>query len=177
MESTAPSQIDVSAIALEVDLGEELAQAIADGKKLVTGELSANKRPVVLLLDGYLSTTGIQVDEKYGSHTIGFQFNENTELEAFQKLLKFFDSLPLDATWAVQDMVKNKRLYLKLKQKGNAYTAQSNIKLNPKNATNAPLARFQKVQVEVELHTYFGLDNKKCGFYFDIFNLTFDTTK
>lgn len=171
-----PTEAIAFPIAATSDISTLVSGAAADGKKLVVTDLTINDELVSLKLVGYLTTNAIQVDSKYGSHTIGFAFDEESDLAAFTALYKFFDDNILGADWKVVDMIRNKRIYLKLKVKNNQYVTRSNIKLTPKTALDAPLTRNQKVEVQVDLKAYYSLgEEKSCGFYFDIFNILFDT--
>ncbi len=175
MLPTIPSQITPSTMTSRTDLVPELDVAKASGKNLIVTELLVDKSPLVLKMIGHLTTDAIQVDEKYGSHTIGFAFNDPADLEAFSKLVEYFDECPIvNSEWKIVDMIKNDRLYLKLKNKNNKYFTRSNLKLVPKSAADAPLVRYQNVEVQAEVKAYFSLDNKSCGFYLDIFNLLFE---
>jgi len=179
MQRFSPSQIAPNSLSTP-NLGAALSAAIADNKKLVVGELFTNGQPVALKMEGYVTTNGINVDDKFGAHTLGFSFNDAKELEAFQALYKFFDKAEgIDSNWGVQDMVKGDKIYLKLKVgKNGNYNAKSNLKQwNPKNPDNAPATRGQKVDVEADLKTYFSVEEKKCGFYLTVTNLLFDTSK
>ena len=139
-----PTEAIAFPIAATSDISTLVSGAAADGKKLVVTDLTINDELVSLKLVGYLTTNAIQVDSKYGSHTIGF---------ASSHVL-----IVLDLELQVNTFVAN------------------HIKLTPKTALDAPLTRNQKVEVQVDLKAYYSLgEEKSCGFYFDIFNILFDT--
>lgn len=175
-----PSEIKSTELSADNDIKEALAKAAEDGSKLVISKLLRNGRQASLKLKGYLTTNAIEVNDTFGNHSIGFAFNDDSQLDAFLDLYKYFDALGLDSDWNVVDMIRKKCIYLKLKiGKNNQYKARTNVKLNPKTAANAPLVRHQQLEVQVDLNAYYSLDEgkKTCGFYFDIFNIVFDTSK
>lgn len=173
-----PSEAALEQLTSSEDIATMIVNGAAEKKKLVTADLLIKDAQVSLKLVGSLVTNAIMVDEKYGTHSIGFAFDDNADLVSFLEMYKFFDNLNLGADWKVVDMIRNKRIYLKLKIKNNQYVPRTNIKWSPKNAADAPLVRYQKVEVQVDLKSYFSLeDPKSCGFYFDIYNILFDTSK
>ena len=169
-----PSELAISSIAPQKDLGSEIVKNA--GKAVYCSNLVIGKTPVCLRLKGFLTTNGVTVSD-YGQHSIGFHFAEESEMDAFAKLMEVFDNdgfKVIDSEWSIKDIIKNDRIYLKLKTKNDKYTTRSNIKLDPKKAADAPLFRNQNVEVHLELNAYFGLEDKSCGLYCTVFNLIFE---
>jgi hypothetical protein len=174
-----PSQVKVDQLTFADSVPNLITQALEKNKKLTVCDVLQNDQVVSLKLVGHLTTNAIQVDSNFNGHSIGFEFDDDADLEAFLELYKVFDTVAA-LELKVVDMVRQKRIYLKLKinPKTNAYVTRSNVKLSPKSPGDAPLVRYQKVEVQVDLKAYFSIeDPKTCGFYFDMFNILFDTSK
>lgn len=169
-----PGSIDLSKVRTQADLTHAFVDAEGSNKKVVYTELVVNKKPVTLLLKGQLMTDAIQISQ-YGHHSIGFAFLDDKDKEDFMKLCDVFDDMSeLNGDWTVSELIKNDRLYVKLKNKNNRYSFRSNIKLDPKKAENTPIYRYQNVDIEVDVKAYFSYEEKKCGVYLEVRTITFE---
>lgn len=167
------SEIPSKAISTQIDLARALSDAKSSEKPMVFTDMVVDKKPIVAKLKGYLTTDAIQVSQ-YGHHSIGFSFCESEDLELFQKLSEVLDTISELRGWELGDLVKNDRLYLKLKHKNNRYLVRSNVKLEPKKAENAPIYRYQNVDVDVEVKAWFNVADKKCALYLEVRSLYFE---
>jgi hypothetical protein len=106
---------------------------------------------------------------KIPNYSMGLQFEEEKDLQAFEKLSDILttfleENLPDSEGWDLNRVVKDDRIYLKLKtdpKKNFQFT--SNVKLTPKNLSDSELFRGQKVEVVAELAPYFNFKDKKAG--------------
>ena len=166
-----PSVLDFATLKGGADLIKKLESP--ESSKIICGDIVVGSKPLVVSLVGQLPTGVINVAE-WGAHTLAFTFDDEADLKAFAKLTEVVGALPgVDATWKVKDPIVSERLYLKLKVKNDQYTFKTNVKLNAKKPTEAPLIRYQSAEVQADVKLYFSLESKTCGVYLDIFNITF----
>lgn len=169
---SVPSDVSFDTIVATADLPGSLYN---ESKPIVYTDLVVDETPLCFHLIGTLTSDAIMVSQ-YGQHTIGFEFGNPAEQVAFGRLMNFFDTVPgLDGEWKVTDLLKNQRLYLKLKHKNNKYVFGSNVELDPRKAVTAPFRRGQKVDAYVALKAYFNSKEKQCGFYFEVLDVKVET--
>lgn len=166
-----PAALNFDAIAPAADLVQKLATP--GSSKIVVGALMLDNKPITVSLVGQLPTGVINVAD-WGAHSLAFTFDDEQDMKAYGRFTEKVATLPgLDATWTVKDPINKDRLYLKLKTKNDNYTFKTNLKLNAKKPGEAPLIRYQSVEVQADVKLYFSFDNKTCGMYLDIFNINF----
>lgn len=157
---------------LNVDLVKALTRYEDTGKGfLAMGALRLGKAAFKCLLKGELTTNGIAANEfnKIPNYSLGLQFENEEDLEAFEKLndtiIKFLeDQNQKPEEWDLSKIVKDDRIYIKLKtNQKKSFEVLSNVKLDPKKLQESGLFRGQKVEVVAELAVYFNLIDKKAG--------------
>lgn len=168
---------------LNLDLVKSLTKYEDTGKGFLTmGALRINKQAFKTHLKGELTTNGIACNEfnKTPNYSLGLQFEDESDLEAFQKLndliikfLKEQHQKPDD--WDLTNLVKDDRIYIKLKtNQKKTFQVLSNVKLDPKRLQESGLYRGQKVEIVAELAVYFNLVDKKAGITISPRRLTFE---
>lgn len=166
-----------------IDLNKAFTKFEDSGKNFIAlANLKINKNAFKLLLKGELTTNGIAVNEfnKTPNYSVGIQFDEEKDLDAFEKLndqlAKFLDEhLPNADDWDLNRVVKDDRIYLKLKTDAKKnFQFSSNVKLTPKNLNDAGLFRGQKVEVVAEIAPYFNFMDRKAGLSIQTRSIKFD---
>jgi len=135
-----------------------------------------------VVLKGELFTTGILVSPEYKSHSVGFQFSDPshaTEFEThFDTALKELISSELASSdFTYKPLIKEENeLWLKLKYDAakTAYKTTSNVKINPKKPTDAPLSSTDLVTVTVEVSSYFNFEDKAYGICLNVKSINKD---
>lgn len=157
---------------VNIDLNKAMTRYVDTGKGFIgMGTFRINKNAFKLVLKGELTTNGIAVNEfnKIPNYSLGIQLDEEKDLEAFEKLNNLLaefleDAFPDTDEWDLNRVVKDDRIYLKLKVDGKKnFQFNSNIKLTPKNLSDSGLFRGQKVEVTAEIAPYFNFEDKKAG--------------
>jgi hypothetical protein len=135
--------------------------------------VKAEKRPMKLTLIGEVSSDGIVVSNEYGTHSLGFKFGDDEDLETIEQFSVLFEQFNLDESWTAKDFVKNDRLWIKLKypKDKSAYKFQSNVKLNPKKPADAPFRAYHPVELLVELLGYMNFEDKIYGMSINLIDL------
>jgi hypothetical protein len=155
-------------------------KVVADGKKdLAVASLKIGRRPARVLLQGYLTTSGINKSEMFGDQwSFGIQLNSKEDVDAIHQLLdRLADALPTwdaDTEYTVKDVFKDEVLYLKAKtnQQQTAFNFTSNYKLHPKKP-NPDITRFMPVEVSAEVGAYIILSKNTAGLFFTVGQVTF----
>lgn len=154
----------------------------ADGKKsLATSAVKIGRLPVRILLQGFLTTAGINKSEHdtWGDKwSFGMQLNHQEDADAIKELLERvserLSEWEPDTDFELKDVFKDEVLYLKAKtnnsQTGFLFT--SNYKLHPKKP-NADIQRYMPIDVEAEMGIYINVKNDTAGIYFTIRHITF----
>lgn len=157
---------------VNIDLNKAMTRYVDTGKGFIgMGTFRINRNAFKLVMKGELTTNGIAVNEfnKIANYSIGIQLDEEKDLEAFEKLNNMLaefleDAFPNSEEWDLNRIVKDDRVYLKLKIDGKKnFQFNSNIKLTPKNLSDSGLFRGQKVEVTAEIAPYFNFEDKKAG--------------
>lgn len=167
-----------------LDLNKSLARFEESGKSFIAmGNFKINKNAFKLLLKGEITTNGINVQEfnKTPNYSLGLQLDDEKDLDSFEKLNDFIsqfleDHLPNAEDWDLNRVVKDDRIYLKLKtdpKKNFQFT--SNVKVTPKNLTEQGLFRGQKVEVIAEIAPYFNFMDRKAGLSITPRSIKFET--
>ena len=168
---------------VNIDLNKAMTRHADTGKGFIAmGTFRINKNAFKLVLKGELTTNGVAVNEfnKTPNYSLGIQFDEEKDLEAFEKLndllAQFLDSfLPDTEEWDLNRVVKEDRIYLKLKTDAKKnFQFTSNVKLSPKNLSDSGLFRGQKVEVTAEIAPYFNFADKKAGLSISPRSIKFD---
>ena len=159
-----------------------LAKIRTDGKKpLATSPIKIGRLPVRILLQGYLTTAGINKSEHdtWGDKwSFGMQLNHQEDADALKQILeelsKCLSEWEPDTDFELKDVFKDEVLYLKAKtnpsQTGFIFT--SNYKLHPKKP-NVDIQRYMPLDVEAEMGAYINVKNDTAGIYFTIRHITF----
>lgn len=166
-----------------LDLSKAAAKYEDTGKGfLAMGAFRLGKSAFKTILKGELTTNGIACNEfnKTPNYSLGLQFEQEADLEAFQKLndfiIKFLEAQnqkPDD--WELTNVVRDDRIYIKLKtNQKKTFQVLSNVKLDPKRLQDTGLYRGQKVEVIAELGIYFNLVDKKAGITISPRRITFE---
>lgn len=185
LTSFAPSEIvkDENLSITNVDLIKSLTKFEDTGKNwLSMGNIRMGKNAFKLVMAGELTTNGITTSEfgKVMSYSFGFRFDDEEDLEAFNKLneliIQFIEDQNQKADeWDITNIVKDDKIYIKLKTNHKkTFQVLSNVKLDPKRLQDCGLFRGQKVEVIAELSVYFNLVDKKAGLVLGPRRLTFD---
>ena len=134
-----------------------------------------------LELNGKTSTEGIN-EAKFGTgkarkiaYSLGLIPDSSDDVEGLDLLkAKVVASLP--EGWEYSEIFKEEVIYLKLKttKDGKRFTNHSNVKIDPKKVTSAPLSRGQTVVATVEPKAWYNLADKKAGISFNVINLEFE---
>jgi hypothetical protein len=168
---------------VNLDLNKALAKYEDTGKGWLTmASLRINKSAFKLLLTGELTTNGISCTEfgKVMSYSFGFRFENEDDLQAFEKLNELIISFleaqnQTIAEWDITNVVKDDKIYIKLKtNQKKTFQVLSNVKIDPKRLQDSGLYRGQKVEVVAELGIYFNLNDKKAGITLSPRRLSFD---
>lgn len=135
--------------------------------------VKAEKRPMKLTLIGEVSSDGIVVSNEYGTHSLGFKFGDDEDLETIEQFSVLFEQFNLDESWTAKDFIKNDRLWIKLKypKDKSAYKFHSNVKLNPKKPADAPFRAYHPVELLVELLGYMNFEDKIYGMSINLISL------
>lgn len=149
---------------------------------LAMGTFRLGKAAFKTLIKGELTTNGIACNEfnKIPNYSLGVQFEDSEDLEAFEKLneliIKFLNDQNQKAEeWDLTSNVKDDRMYVKLKtNQKKSFDVLSNVKLDPKKLQELGLYRNQKVEIVSELAVYFNLIDKKAGVTVSPRRITFD---
>lgn len=185
LTSFAPSEIakDENLAIANLDLIKALTKFEDTGKSwLSMGSLRTGKNAFKLVLAGELTTNGITTSEfgKVMSYSFGFRFDDEEDLQAFEKfndlLIRFLeDQNQKTEDWDITNIVKDDKIYIKLKTNHKkTFQILSNVKLDPKRLQDSGLYRGQKVEVIAEISAYFNLVDKKAGIVLGARRLTFD---
>ena len=164
-----PSELKGKISKLKTDVIKEAKK----GKDLKMEQLRIDENAFCLEIDGEVTTNGILVSNEYGTHSLGFKFNDDDDKEGFEELNSVFDDLKGIEDWNVKDVLRDDVLWLKLKPKKdkNSYKFNSNMKMSPKKPQDAMISAFQNIRVIVEVSAYFHLKNKFCGISLAILSL------
>lgn len=185
LTSFTPAEIikDENLAITNLDLVKALTKYEDTGKNwLSMASLRIGKNAFKLILNGELTTNGITVSEfgKVMSYSFGFRFDDEDNLEAFDKLNEMIinyldDQNQKSDDWDITNLVKDDKIYIKLKTNHKkTFQVLSNVKLDPKRLQDNGLYRGQKVEVVAELSVYFNLLDKKAGIVLGPRKLTFD---
>lgn len=124
-------------------------------------------KPFKLTLVGQLFTEGILVSEEFGTHSIGFNFEDPNDVTQLNLLFNCFDAVKDDLSlWETRSIIKNEdQIWFKLKhgKDKSAYRFRSNIKLFPKKPEAAPLDIGDDIQATVDVSAYFAFENGTFG--------------
>lgn len=185
LTSCTPSELvkDETLAITNLDLTKALTKYEDSGKNwLSMGSVRLGKTSFKLVLTGELTTNGITSSEfgKVIAYSFGFRFDNEEDLEAFEKLnemiVRFLEEQnqkPDD--WDLTNIVKDDKIYIKLKTNHKkTFQVLSNVKLDPKRLADIGIYRGQKVEVIAELSVYFNLLEKKAGIVLGARKLTFD---
>jgi hypothetical protein len=149
------------------DFQKELTKYQKDPKKAIhIIRVKSEKRPLKLSLVGEISSDGIVVSNEYGTHSIGFKFSDDEDLETIEQFNVLFEQFNLDDSWTAKDFIKNDTLWIKFKypKDKSSYKFTSNVKLNPKKPADTPFRAYHPVELLVELLGYINLEDKMYGF-------------
>jgi hypothetical protein len=124
-------------------------------------------KPFKLLLVGQLFTEGVLVSEEYGTHSIGFHFEDSSDVANFNLLYNCFDQIVDDLlNWESRSLIKNEdQIWFKLKygKDRTSYRFKSNVKLLPKKPADAPLEMNDEVHAVVDVSAYFSMEDDTYG--------------
>lgn len=185
LTSYSPSEIvkDDDLQITNLDLVKALTKYEDTGKNwLSMASLRIGKNSFKLVMAGELTTNGITTAEfgKVISYSFGFRFNDEDDLQAFEKLNDLIIQYLEDQNqkvdeWDITNLVKDDKIYIKLKTNHKkTFQVISNVRIDPKRLQDAPLFRGQKVEVIAEVSIYFNLVDKKAGIVLGARKITFD---
>lgn len=135
--------------------------------------VKAEKRPLKLSLIGEVCSDGIVVSNEYGTHSLGFKFTDDEDLETIEQFNVLFEQFNLDESWTAKDFIKNDTLWIKLKypKDKSSYKFTSNVKLNPKKPADTPFRAYHPIELLVELLGYVNMEDKIYGFSINLIDL------
>jgi hypothetical protein len=135
--------------------------------------VKADKRPLKLNLIGEVTSDGIVVSTEYGTHSLGFKFSDEEDLETIEQFNVLFEDFKFDDSWTGKDFIKNDTLWIKLKypKDKSSYKFTSNVKLNPKKPADTPFRAYHPVELLVELLGYINLEDKIYGLSINLIDL------
>jgi hypothetical protein len=175
IESIEPFKLDLPKSLLRYEKSPE--------RNVVITKFHTGGRAFLLRFEGYISTNGINDKEftrpngeKQVTFSIGIELSSEL-VEAFTKLQKNLEDFlgKENADFEVIDLVKDMdKIYIKLKvdRSGKTFTCPTNLKLSPRNYSEAAVA--QKLTFIGELGGYFNLADKKAGLMLTPRRLLFD---
>ncbi len=143
--------------------------------RLAMAKFRYEDKPVKFVVEGRLSTHGINVSEfgegknKRAVYSFGFVADDEDDFHATLDTLA--DSLLTvipkcdREEFEVLKLVKDDKIYVKLKpaEDKKSFITKSNVPLNPRKIQDAPLSQDQRVKLQVELGAYFNLADSKAG--------------
>jgi hypothetical protein len=149
-------------------LAEEIIKHEKDPKNpVILQQFKTNNISFRIALRGELFTDGIIYSADYKTHSIGFKFTDEDQVDPFiERIHSIFDPIDELSSWEQRDLLKNdNQIWLKLKpEKSNtAYAVKSNVKLHPKKTHDAPLHSGDQIIAIIELHAYFALESQTYG--------------
>jgi hypothetical protein len=156
------------------DFQKEVAKYEKEPKKSIhIIRVKADKRPLKLSLVGEVTSDGIVVSNEYGTHSLGFKFSDDEDLETIEQFNVLFEQFKLDDSWTAKDFIKNDTLWIKLKypKDKSSYKFTSNVKLNPKKPADTPFRAYHPVELLVELLAYINMEDKMYGFSINLIDL------
>ena len=156
------------------DLTKEIQKYEKEPKKAIhIIRVKADKRPLKLILVGEIFSDGIVVSSEYGTHSLGFKFSDDEDLETIEQFNILFEKFNFNETWSAKDFIKNDTLWIKLKfpKDKSSYKFTSNLKLNPKKPNDAPFRAYHPVEILVELLGYINLEDKIYGLSLNLIDL------
>jgi len=156
------------------DLTKELVKYEKEPKKSIhIIRVKSDKRPLKLTLIGEIFSDGIVVSSEYGTHSIGFKFSDDEDLETIEQFNILFEKFNFNESWSGKDFIKNDTLWIKLKfpKDKSSYKFTSNVKLNPKKPADAPFRAYHPVELLVELLGYINLEDKAYGLSLNLIDL------
>ena len=170
------SDLDISKVAIEKTLQKEWADAVADGKDLVTGSFMYGKRPLKLRITGVLTSMGITVKKSsWGNrHSIGVEVDDKTT-ELFDELTTLLALETVTEEWEISEVLYKGKWYPKLKidaNNKNKYAFPITPKMTP-NKQNEELGKGDDFEVETQIGAWFNLKEKKAGIFFTFQKVTF----
>jgi hypothetical protein len=157
------------------DLQKEVTKYEKDPKKSIHMiRVKSEKRPVKLTLIGEVTSDGIVVSSEYNTHSLGFKFTDEEDLETLEQFMILFEKFNFSEEWTGKDFIKNDLLWIKLKfaKDKSTYKFSSNIKLNPKKPADTPFRAYHPVELLVELLGYINLEDKIYGLTLNLLNLS-----
>ena len=153
---------------------KEFSRYLKEPKKAIhIIRVKSEKRPMKLTLVGEISSDGIVVSSEYGTHSLGFKFSDDEDLETIEQFNVLFEQFKLDDSWTAKDFVKNDTLWIKLKypKDKSCYKFNSNVKLNPKKPNDTPFRAYHPVELLVELLGYMNFEDKLYGLSINLIDL------
>lgn len=183
MNPTSPNDI-VSIEPFKLDLPKAIIRYDSKPEKnIVISKLRTEGRPFLLRFTGEMATNGIndkEFDKPNGTKQVTFSIGiqlDDTLVDSFARFHQdLVDHLHADfADFEVLDLIKDSdKIYVKLKvdRSGKTFTCPTNLKISPKNYSEAATA--QSVTFIGELGSYFNLAEKKAGLMLTPRRILFD---
>jgi hypothetical protein len=115
-------------------------------------------------ITGTLSMDGINVSDQYQTHSFPLLIDDEDQLY-FSELDKLFESVDGLSEYHQTQFINNEKLWIKCKYSNDKqnYKFKSNVKLNPKRPTDAPLHNNDTCEIICEISAYFNVDTKSYG--------------
>ena len=171
-------------LGFSLDLKKQFALFEKNEKKFIKMEkLRAGKKITTTTIRGELCTAGINTTEfmnddesKRQVYSIGMTIDESAEesLAEVQNVLVDLCATHSD-DWEVSELVKeDSKLFIKIKPDGSGkgFNFKSNLKLTPKQFSDASMA--SRLTFHGEILAWFNLRDKKCGLTLVPKSLLFD---
>lgn len=175
MVDLTPKTIVQSEFAFEkFNYEKEVEKYNKDPKKSIhIIRIKSEMKPMKLVLLGEITSDGIVVSNEYGTHSLGFKFSDEQDLEAIEQFNILFEQFNFNDEWTGKDIVKNDTLWIKMKypKDKSSYKFKSNVKLNPKKPADSPFRQFNPVELLVELLGYINLEDKIYGLSISLLEL------
>lgn len=168
---TAPSEFEISALTNDVN-----AATLADSTKTVYSNIKDGKKPLRILLNGELSTDGInsKTFENGVSYTFGLKLAEDEDADALNSIIT--DVIALDGYETTPLVQGDNRMYVKLQldKTKKKFNAKINIKTDIKKLDDLDLYRGQNVAVHAEVGAWYNPSDKKAGIFIKTTKVDFE---
>lgn len=149
-------------------------------KFLFTSPIKYNKKPLVITFDAFLASDRVLVSNFSSGadvFSLPIDFDDEDNISKIAHLYtELGELLQDDEEWTFTDLVRDDKIYLKLKfarnQKTPAFT--TNLALNPKKIQDTLIYQGQKVTVTGAINFYVNFENKTAGITLTLRKLTIE---
>jgi hypothetical protein len=168
---SAPSEFEISSLINDVNQA-----TLAESTKTVYSSIKDGKKPLRILLNGELSTEGInsKVFSNGISYTFGLKLADDDDTAALNSIITDVIAMPgYETNPIVQD---DNRMFIKLQldKTKKKFNAKINIKYDLKKLDDLDLYRGQNVAVYAEVGAWYNPSDKKAGIFIKTSKVEFE---